>query len=491
MEGLGKKMAKGAAWMLLFKLTERSLGLISTIILARLLLPDDFGLVAMAMSVIAVLELLSAFGFDIVLIQNQKAGRKHYDTAWTFNVLFAIFSAACLAALAIPTAGFYKEPELEIVMYSLSLGFLVQGFENIGIVDFRKNMEFNKEFNFLLGKKLISFCVTVPLAFYLRNYWALVIGIVTGKLAGMALSYWFHSYRPRFSLQARHELFHFSKWLLINNILNFLRFRSVDFIIGRYSGTRALGLFNISFEISNLPTTEMVAPINRAVFPGYAKMANDLAILRQAFLNTISLIALFALPAALGITVTAEYIVKVFLGSNWLDAIPLIEILAVFGAVISLQTNIGSVFLAINKPRVLSILSFASLLVLAPLVFSSINDYGTIGVAWSYLISALIMLPIYYYVTFKYINLNTFVFLRFIWRPIISSILMYYSTEYMLQALTNEYLINNSFILLIIGILFGAIIYSMSILLFWLISSKPEGAETFVLDKIKNRMRKQ
>ncbi len=86
--------------MVFFKLTERSIGLISTIILARLLIPEDFGLIAMAMSIIAILELLGAFGFDVAIIQNQQAERKHYDTAWTYNVLFAIGSTLILALLA-------------------------------------------------------------------------------------------------------------------------------------------------------------------------------------------------------------------------------------------------------------------------------------------------------------------------------------------------------------------------------------------------------
>ena len=247
-------MAKGAVWMVLFKFTERGLGLISTIILARLLLPADFGLIAMAVSIIAVLELLNSFGFDTVLIQNPDANRSHYDTAWTFNVIFGTASSLILFLLASPAAAFYDEPRLEMVIDFLAIGTFIQGLGNVGVVAFRKELEFNKEFKFLVAKKLISFCITVPLAFILKNYWALVIGMLAGKSAGMALSYLVHPYRPRFSLAARHELFQFSKWLLLNNLLFFLRFRSAHFIIGKTAGTHALGLYTIAYEISNLPT---------------------------------------------------------------------------------------------------------------------------------------------------------------------------------------------------------------------------------------------
>ena len=485
MQGLGQKMAKGAVWMLLFKLGDRSLGLISTIILARLLMPEDFGLVAMAMSIISVLELLSAFNFDVVIIQNPNAERQHYDTAWTFNVLVASASAVLLLLLAIPAAHFYHEPRLEIVMYCLAIGFLAQGFENIGVVAFRKELDFNKEFKFLFGKKLISFCVTVPLAFYLQNYWALVIGMVTGKLAGVALTYAVQSYRPRFSLQARHELFHFSKWLLFNNILSFLRYRVADFIIGRVSGTHSLGIFNVAFEISNLPTTEMIAPINRAVFPGYAKMAHDITVLRQGFINVIAVIALFAMPAGLGIAAIAELIVKVFLGDKWLDAIPVIQVLAFFGSVTALQTNLMSVFLAIKKPKKLSVLISLQLIILIPMLIISTIKFGMIGAAWSYLIAAIAILPVGYFMTFKEIQLKFSRFIGTVWRPILAAVIMHFTVKSGITFAAQSLHITSDILLLFSSILLGAISYIGIILVLWLLCSRPDGAEQYILDKAR------
>jgi O-antigen/teichoic acid export membrane protein len=215
-------MAHGAFWMVLFKLLERSIGLVSTVILVRLLLPADFGLVAMATSIIAVLELLGALNFDAALIQNPNAERRHYDTAFTFNVLFGSVCALLLLLLAWPAAGFYNEPRLTPVIAWLALSTWIGGFENIGVVAFRKNMRFDQEFKFLLAKKLIAFAVTVSLAFALRSYWALVVGMVTSRACGVVISYFSQAYRPRLTLSARHELLHFSRWLLLNNILFFL-----------------------------------------------------------------------------------------------------------------------------------------------------------------------------------------------------------------------------------------------------------------------------
>src|SRR5262245_42321683 len=137
MQGMGKRMAKGATWMVLFTVLQRCIGLVSTIILARLLIPADFGLVAMGMSIFGALEVISTFSFDVALIQNQEAARRHYDTAWTFNLVFGLVNAMVLVVLAIPASNFFAEPRVQWVMYALALCALISGFDNIGIVAFQ------------------------------------------------------------------------------------------------------------------------------------------------------------------------------------------------------------------------------------------------------------------------------------------------------------------------------------------------------------------
>lgn len=479
-------MSKGAVWMVLFKLTARGLGLISTIILARLLMPSDFGLIAMAMSIIAALELLSAFSFDMALIQNQQAERCHYDTAWTFNVLFAVTSAVILLLLAGPAARFYDQPQLDTVMYFLAIGALVQGFENIGVVAFRKEMEFHREFKFLLSKKLVAFSVTVPLAFLLRNYWALVAGMLAGKIAGVVISYLAHSYRPRFCLKARAELFHFSKWLMVSNALIFLRIRSADFIIGKVSGSHALGLYTIAYEISNLPTTELIAPINRAVFPGYAKMSSELAELRQGFLSVISVIAMFALPAAAGIVVTAELLVRVFLGTNWLEAVPLMQILAVFGAIIAMQTNTGYVYLALGQPRILTLLGGAYILVLIPTLIWLVPDNGALGAAWAYLITAITLLPVYYFALQRRLQLKSTKLLSVVWRPVAATLAMSFATQTVLALPLFGDGLSAQILQLAVTVISGVISYALVLFGLWRLSGAPDGAEQFIFNRLRN-----
>ena len=144
--------------MLGFRLAQRGIGLLSTVVLARLLVPEDFGLVAMAMAIYGLVDLLSQFGFDTALIHKQDADRRHYDTAWTLNLVFRTLCGLLLIIAAPLGASLLEEPRLEAVIYVIAIVSLVQGFENIGIVAFRKDFHFNMEFHFRIAKKTHRLC---------------------------------------------------------------------------------------------------------------------------------------------------------------------------------------------------------------------------------------------------------------------------------------------------------------------------------------------
>lgn len=470
--------------MVAFKILERSIGLVSTILLARLLEPGDFGLVAMATAFLGLLLLLTSFSFDVALIQKKNADRHLYDTAWTLNVIFGFLLALILTITAIPLSKFYNEARLENILYVFAFSTLFGGFSNIGPVAFQKELQFHKEFYFLLAKKLTSFSVCMILAFTIHNYWALVWGTFAGKILEILLSYLVHPYRPRFCLTGRKELFSFSMWLFINNSIFFSYHRVADFIISKVAGSHALGVYSIAYELSSLPTTELVAPINRAVLPGYSKMANDSSAIRQGFLNVLSMIALCAIPAGIGIALVADSMVAVVLGDKWFEAIPLIQILATSGVFVALQTNIGSLLVALGKPRYLTILSLIHLLLIfLPLLITLLQSQGVTGIAQAYFISNLLILPINFFVVARLVKLTFRPIASVLWRPIFAAGLMsaclFYSREY----LPNYQLLPIQ-IHLLIEIFLGALSYALGIVLLWSASRFPEGAESFILKKM-------
>jgi O-antigen/teichoic acid export membrane protein len=157
-------MARGAAWMVLMRLVIRAAGLVNMVILARLLVPEDFGLIAMAMLVVGAIDIVSEFNFDVVLIKKQAASRADYDTAWTLSIIRGAVVCLLLIAVADPAAELFDEPRLAAVAAVLALSPLLLGLQNIGVVDFRKRLDFRRDFLLMAGAKVVAVVVTVGLA---------------------------------------------------------------------------------------------------------------------------------------------------------------------------------------------------------------------------------------------------------------------------------------------------------------------------------------
>ncbi|MDO8264611.1 MAG: lipopolysaccharide biosynthesis protein [Gallionella sp.] len=479
----GRQIAKGAAWLMLFKMIDKSIGLVSTLFLARLLVPADFGLVAMATAVVAFTQLMGAFGFDSALIQRQDARREHYDTAWTFNVIFGVAVAVALSLLAVPMAHFYRDDRLVAIMLVLGIGALVGGFENIGTVAFRKDMDFRNEFRFLLIKRVVSFSVTMLLAFELRSYWALVAGAVTSRILSAWISYRLHPFRPRLTLTARADLMHFSKWIFLSSLIGFFTGKSTDFILGRTVGSHGLGVYNISWEIAVMPSSELIAPLNRAVFPAYARLSGQPAELRSRFLEVFGVICLIAIPVSGGLFAVADAAVRVVLGSQWLESIPLIQIFAVSGLIGALQSNLYLVIVAMGKPQANTLLSACLLLVSLPLTIWASLNHGVLGASYAMLCYSIVGMFGILIIFTRITRISIASLLGVAWRPACCAALMVVALLWLdgTQALAAASVPGHLARLLFLCAA-GAMIYIVSAWCLWRFCGAPVGAERFVLD---------
>jgi lipopolysaccharide exporter len=479
MHDINQRMAKGIVWMVGARLMDRSIGIISTLILARLLVPGDFGLVAMATAIGGILDLFGAFSFDLALIQKANADHRHYNTVWTFNFIFGATCGLVLMALAIPAATFYSEPRLTNVMYVLSLSYFINIFSNIGVINFRKNLEFGNEFLIIFIRRLTTFAITITSAYILRSYWALLIGMTAGRIVGVGLSYTMNSYRPAFTLSAARELFSFSKWLLINNALGFLQHNGCTFVIGRLFGVTELGIYSVSYEISSLPSTELVAPINRATFPGFSKMKNTGEI-ASSYLKLFGMITLIIVPVGIGIAVVAEPLVLTALGTKWISAIPLIQILAIHGAISATQGNNGPVWLSLGKPREMTVWVFIFLLILFPSLYFFMHQFGIKGAGYAYLSANLLTLPYAMMIMRRHLGFKWQQLLQVIWCPALAASLMYFGVRQLDITLHNQF----ALVRLISESVVGAVIYTITILTLWQVRGRPNGPELYCLEKL-------
>ncbi len=483
-------MATGVAWMVMLRMADRGIAIVSTMVLARLLVPGDFGLIALATSLIGMLEVLGAVGMDMALIQRADAQARHFNTAWTFRALFGLVTAALVAMLAVPTASFYAEPRLVPVMLMLGLTHALQSFENIGVVAFRKDLEFDREFRYRLTRRVVTtFGVTLPLAFALGNYWALLIGSVVGAGLTVVLSFWLHPYRPRPSLAAFGELMRFSKWFLLDAIAEFLYARVAVLVIGRWSGPSAVGAYSLAGDLASMATLEISAPVHRAVFPGYTRLSEGRSQLREAFLMVTALLLLVVLPCGVGVSLLAEPIVLLMFGDKWRDAIALVRVLGIDGILSVMLSSAHYLNMAAGMTRSSSIVLAAHAALTIPLLFWAVPEHGAQGAVVVMLLASVLTAPVNFYLVGKVVDFGLRDLKALVWRPLLGVLtmsvgLLSLQILWPLPAETWQRAVYAA--LAVVG---GACVYGTTVYLLWRPHGQPESAEGQILARASRLIR--
>ena len=269
-----------------------------TIILARLLAPEAFGLLGIALVSIATLETFSQTGFRAALIQKKESVESYLDTAWTVSAVRGTILFLILFSAAPAVAKFFKSPEASLVIRVLSISLLLSGFSNVGIIFFQKELEFHKQFFYEITATLVDLSVTISLAFTWRNVWALVWGGLAASSVRLLMSYLIHPYRPRikFGRAEYRDLFGFGKWIAGSTILVFLITQGDDILVGKMLGVTALGLYQMAYALSNLPATEISHVIAQVTFPTFSKLQENMQKLKESLrFNIFCYLELFRL----------------------------------------------------------------------------------------------------------------------------------------------------------------------------------------------------
>jgi len=451
----------------------RLIGLVSTIILARLLAPEDFGLIAMVMLTYGLLETISYAGVDLALMRPGITTRDYYDTAWTVQILQGTFTCLCLMAAAPLVAAYFNEPRALAVMLLIAPRAVIESFGNIGVVAFRKDLDFAKEFRFTLYNKLLNFVVVVGAALWLQNYWALVIGGLVAAVAGVALSYLMHPYRPRLALSRVREIWSFSQWLMISRIGSFLNRKCDEFVVGGFAGTAAMGTYHVANELATLPTSEVVMPIRRAMFPTLAKLGDQKKEFAAAVLSSFSAVAAICLFLSACLLVTAPEVVALVLGPKWTEAVPLMKWMAVFGGFTALVLVLEMPLWVAGRTDVSAGQTWFELALILPATLLAVQDFGAEGAAAARAGVAVLMVPIMMALTARWGSVPFLGLLGAVWRPLVAAVVMVLVV--LALPLPPAW---PAIVLLAVKGASCALFYLSTLLLLWLVAGRPSGLET-------------
>ena len=475
---VGRKMATGAGWVVGTRVVVRLLGVTSTIILARLLEPSDFGLVALAMGIVTAVEMCGSFNLRVWLIRMPDPAPSHYDTLWTMSILRGIVIGAILLAASTWVGNAFNEPRLQVVIVVLAACTVLEGLRNVGVVDFERNLEFDRDFLLITVPRVAAFVVTVGLGVWLRSYWALVAGIATNRILGFTLSYVMHACRPRFSLRHWRNAFGFSKWLLASNMLGFGYLRADIFILAKMAGSEVLGLYMVAREIADLASTQLVAPIRRVMLPGFSKLTGDPKLVRQAFFTGLSLIVLLGLPCAVGIALLADSLVRLLLGEQWLDSIPLVRILSVYALSAVVMANQGPLFLALGYARTNAALYLLGFVVLLPTFAWGTWQYGAAGGAAAVGATNVLVLLASLRLSLRLLDASPGDVITVIWRSVAATGAMALVVTATLVLASGWWTIA----VVAVAVLAGATSYAVAVYWLWRCCGEPAGAERILIE---------
>ncbi|SPJ25548.1 Lipopolysaccharide biosynthesis protein WzxC [Palleronia abyssalis] len=355
------------------------IGFANTLVLARLLVPEDFGLVAIVMSISAIVFAVTELSLAQALVQHNAPTDSHYNTAFTLNLIRAAGVAIVLVVLSVPMAALYGDPRLVYGLMAIAVSSLVIGAINPKLAAMSRELVFWQDFATRSGDKLAAFLVAFLVAVIWQSYWALILGVIAGQMTSLILSYIICPYRPRFELSKWRDLMSFSIWVGLGQAVNTLNWRFDQLVLGYFLGNTALGYYSVGARLASLPTKEATRPVAAAAFPGFAKLAHDPERLRRAYQRAQSALMVVALPVGVGFAVAAEPLVLLVMGEKWLSSVVVIQVLASVFAIGTIATTVQPLALGMGQSRILFNRSLLNLGIRAPLTMAGLLSGGLVG----------------------------------------------------------------------------------------------------------------
>lgn len=483
-EGLGW-LAGGAVWLVGMRWVARFAGLINMIVLARIMTPYDYSVVALALAILATLYALSDTSPFLTLIQREEATREHYDTIFTFSLIRNLVIAALIGLTAPVMAAYFEEPVLEFLLYAICLNTIVEGFANPCIAALGRTMNYRSFTLIRAIPRVGSVVIAIALGTTIfPDYRALVCSVVGHAFLFTGLSYYFYPYRPRLSLSRWRDLFSASVGLLGFNLASFAFERIDVFIIARIIGTASVSVFALGAELARLVVTEIAGPITQAMTFGLARLQHDKAELHRQFRLALGVVFLVTCPMAVGIGLVAYPTVRLLFGEQWMAAAPLVEIMWATGLIAIVNMNLMAIKLAMTEQVSMiwaygagTIVLVAGMLILGPI-------YGLEGTAWATLPAFGTVMAVHIYFAYHRMGLTFGGFLKDAIRPLLACGVMALAVR-AVEPLTpgiGSTLDAGISVALQAGV--GALAFSAAILAIWRLSGAGDGPERKLLDLI-------
>jgi lipopolysaccharide exporter len=387
-QSLAKQAGAAVVWKAVQLAGIKSIFLARLLILARLLAPEDFGLLAIAMAAIGFLLKVTDIGMVPALIQRTDADARHYHGAWTVGVLRAASVTAIVALSAPIIASLFGAPQAAQVIRVLALRPLIEAMASIKVAELTRHMRFRALACISVPAAIVETLVPIALA-QTFGVWALVMGVLSGSATTVLLSYTMAPYRPQISLHwsAVRPLIQYGRWIFVTGVVTLAGSSVLQVVISRRLGAADLGVYFLAGKLAFLPYEVVSEVVGSVAFPLYARLQANIEQAARTFQTIVTGMASMLLPSYTLLIVLAPSLVQDVLGPRWTGTVPVIQLLALVGIVGLLGDAIVPLLKGFGRPNKVAMLEVIQSSLLILLVWSLADRYGLVGAALAWLLA--------------------------------------------------------------------------------------------------------
>ncbi|CCM78307.1 oligosaccharide flippase family protein [Rhizobium mesoamericanum] len=350
---LAVKAIKGAGWLVFSRFVGRIIDFFTLLVLARILTPADFGLAALATSLVVVVDTMLEVPVTQALVRLPAIDKSHLDTGFTVGLMRGVVIGAIVLVAAWPYSWINHDSHLVLLVAVLALGPISRGLTSPAMVNFARQLGFRPTFILEASGKLTAALIAMIVVLSGGAYWAIVANFVLASFASTVASYILAPYRPAFSLARLPDFAGFIGWFSSAQLVSALNWQFDRFLIGALADRPTLGRYAVASDVAVIPTQSLIGPALQPVMAAFSQINADRARVRQAFLKATRFAMLISAPACVGISLTADLATDLLLGAKWEQAAPLLSLLALAVAPIPYFQTLSSVSVALDRPHVI------------------------------------------------------------------------------------------------------------------------------------------
>ncbi len=473
-------LIKGALWTVATRWSIKGMGFLNTVVMARLLVPADYGVVAMATLTVELIRAFMDTGVATALLRKQQVSAEDANAAWTLRLMQSVLGAVVLVLASGWAAQYFDEPRVRVILWFLSVALVLEGASNIGLVLAQKHFNFALDFKVNLAAKFAGVVTTWGVGWWLGDYRALVAGIFVGPLLVFLLSYLLHPHRPKWTTQGIPDIWKHSKWLLFSNIGGFLLGRSDELIAARIGNSTQYGSYHVGSDLGRLAVSELGPAMVRAFLPVLATIKHDVLRTNAAVIKTLAATNAITFPVGLGVAAIAIPLTEVVLGAKWLQAAPFVALYAVVSVVRFSVSSLNAELILYGHTRTQSTLMWAELLFFVLGVILLVPAHHLMGLILARLFASALASVLSIWYARKRCGQRIANIIAALWRPAAGSALMYVGISWLLarEELPASFR-------LFTCVLLGALFYSGWLFLTWLLVGRPQGLESTALEYLR------